>query len=137
MDEDVTAFGFHVRNPDDPLVIELWGELDVLATRHLSTRLACLARGTAGDLVLDLRPVTFIDCGGLSLLCVLRRQVLALRHGQVSLVIDNPRFVHLLRLVRLSDAFPVTDRLPAAALRALGMADHDAGGDVVDRGATA
>ncbi|SMQ14183.1 anti-anti-sigma factor [Streptomyces sp. Ag82_O1-12] len=46
-------------------VVTLRGELDRLAVPALRARLDMLTAGPCPDLVLDLRPVSFIDCSGL------------------------------------------------------------------------
>ncbi|MET8247675.1 STAS domain-containing protein [Streptomyces sp. NPDC005202] len=68
--------------------------------------------------MLDLRPVTFIDCAGLRLLCRARTRARA-RHGRLRLVTDGARFQRLLRLAQLADVFEnhvrLTDALDPAA----------------------
>ncbi|MEU8685673.1 STAS domain-containing protein [Streptomyces sp. NPDC048611] len=49
-------------------VLELRGELDILAVSVLSDQLDDLTGVQGADLLLDVRAVTFIDCAGLSLL---------------------------------------------------------------------
>jgi anti-sigma B factor antagonist len=82
----------------------------------MSARLDSLAREARPNLVLDLRMVTFLDCAGVSLLCRLRNRALE-RGGRLRLVIVDPRFTRLLRMVRLEDAFEVVDDLALAVAR--------------------
>ncbi|MER7156883.1 STAS domain-containing protein, partial [Streptomyces lydicus] len=49
-------------------MLELRGDLDILAVSVLSDRLDELTGAQGVDLVIDVRAVTFIDCAGLSLL---------------------------------------------------------------------
>lgn len=99
-------FGLRVRRRPRLLVIELRGELDILAAERLAPRLVGLARDGHGDVVLDLRAVTFLDCAGVSLLCRVREETMR-RQAGLTLVIDNPFFQRILRLVGLGEAFDV------------------------------
>ncbi|MEU6380766.1 STAS domain-containing protein [Streptomyces sp. NPDC046909] len=94
-------------------VVELRGELDVLAALNLSARLDALTAGPRPDLVLDLRGVSFVDCGGLGLLSRARNRVLA-RRGRLRLVSDSPRFLRVLRCTRLAGVFEIHPDLPTA-----------------------
>ncbi|QKV92620.1 STAS domain-containing protein [Streptomyces sp. NA02950] len=115
MFDDRPAFGVRVRVLGGVTVAEVAGELDIFAAGRIAARLESLAQVRCPDLVLDLRPVTFLDCAGLSLMCRLRNRVLE-REGRLRLVIDDPRFLRLLRMVRLDDAFEVLEDLtPAVA----------------------
>ncbi|MEV7469824.1 STAS domain-containing protein [Streptomyces kronopolitis] len=55
-------------------LLEIRGELDILAVSVLSDRLDDITGAQGVDLVLDVRAVTFIDCAGLSLLSRARRR---------------------------------------------------------------
>ncbi|WP_306921670.1 STAS domain-containing protein [Streptomyces luteogriseus] len=66
-------------------VVTLRGDLDLLAAPALRARRDMLTAGPCPDLVLDLRPVSFIDCSGLGVLCRVRNRVRA-RHGRLRLV---------------------------------------------------
>ncbi|PNG92948.1 hypothetical protein SMF913_28413 [Streptomyces malaysiensis] len=124
MFDDRPAFGVRVHALGGVTVAEIAGELDIFAAGRIVARLDSLVQARCPDLILDLRPVTFLDCAGLSLLCRLRNRVLE-RDGRLRLVIDDPRFVRLLRMVRLDDAFEVLEDLtPAIA----GVADPVVGG---------
>ncbi|MEV6945189.1 STAS domain-containing protein [Streptomyces sp. NPDC051172] len=98
-------------------VVEMRGEIDMLTATPLLARLDTLTAGPRPHLVLDLRPVTFIDCSGLRLLCRARNRVLA-RQGRLRLVTDNGRHLRVLRLALLADVFEIlpdlhTDRCDA------------------------
>jgi anti-sigma B factor antagonist len=110
--DDCPAFGVREHTLDGVTVVEISGELDLFTAARISGRLAALACSECPDLVLDLRPVAFLDCAGLSLLCRLRNRVLA-RGGRLRLVIRDERLLRLLRLVRLDDAFEVVPDLAA------------------------
>jgi len=94
-------------------VVELRGEVDLLTAPLISARLDMLTAGPHPDLVLDLRPVTFIDCAGLGVLCRARNRALA-RHGRLSLVTECTQLLRLLRHAGLADVFDVRPDLPAA-----------------------
>lgn len=55
-------------------LLEIRGELDILAVSVLSDRLDEITGAQGVDLVLDVRAVTFIDCAGLSLLSRARQR---------------------------------------------------------------
>ena len=125
--EDQSATYVRERSVGRVLVVELHGEVDFVSA--CATR-ACLDRLTARRrplLLMDLRPVTFIDCAGLAVLCRARRRVRN-RGGRLGLVIDDPRVLRTLHLVGLSEAFDVHPGLDEA------LAAHstaDGGPDVV------
>jgi len=98
-------------------VVELRGEIDLCTGPPLSARLDALTAGPFPDLVLDLRPVSFVDCSGLRALCRARNRVLA-RGGRFRLVTESPRLLGILRCVDLGDAFEVLSRLPEGVVSA-------------------
>lgn len=87
-------------------VVEMRGEIDMLTATPLSARLDTLTAGPHPHLVLDLRPVTFIDGSGLRLLCRARNRVLA-RQGSLRLVADSGRLLRILRPALLADVFEI------------------------------
>jgi anti-sigma B factor antagonist len=97
-------------------VVELRGEIDLLTAQALAARLDTLTAGPCPDLVLDLRPVSFIDCSGLALLCRTRNRVLA-RCGRLRLIADSPRFQQILRCTGLVGVFETYPCLPEALRR--------------------
>lgn len=92
-------------------VVELRGEIDILTVPPLEARLDALTAGPRPDVVLDLRPVFFIDCTGLGLLCRTRNRVLA-RGGRLRLVSDSASFPRILRGTGLAGAFELCSELP-------------------------
>ncbi|MFD8815182.1 STAS domain-containing protein [Streptomyces sp. NPDC059627] len=105
-------------------VVTLHGELDLLAVPVLSAALDNLTSGAEPDLVLDLTPVSFIDCSGLSLLCRARNRV-RYRIGRLRLVTPDDGFPRLLHCTGLGDAFELYPGLPEA------LAGKDVPGAVV------
>ncbi|MFC4466289.1 STAS domain-containing protein [Streptomyces xiangluensis] len=69
------TYGLRERRLSNSTVIELSGELDLLATTELATSLDAVCATQPRQLVLDLRKVTFLDCSGLSLLCRIRNRL--------------------------------------------------------------
>ncbi|TVL94076.1 STAS domain-containing protein [Streptomyces sp. SAJ15] len=95
-------------------LVEISGELDILAASGLAPRMDALTGAERLDLILDLRQVTFMDCAGVSVLCRARNRVLA-GGGRLRLVIGDSRVRDLLRVVRLDGAFEVLEDLASAA----------------------
>ncbi|GAA3771975.1 STAS domain-containing protein [Streptomyces coacervatus] len=94
-------------------VVEVRGEIDILTATPLSARLDTLTGGPCPDLVLDLRPVTFLDVSGLRLLCRARNRVLA-RQGRLRLVADSGRLLHVLQAALLGGVFEILPDLHTA-----------------------
>ncbi|MFF7468152.1 anti-sigma factor antagonist [Streptomyces sp. NPDC008092] len=94
-------------------VVALHGDLDLLAVPVLSAVLDHLTSGAEPDLVLDLSPISFIDCSGLGLLCRARNRV-RYRTGRLRLVAPDDDFRRLLRRTGLGDAFELYPGLPDA-----------------------
>lgn len=90
------------------IVLELGGDLDILAVSVLSDRLDALTRAQGVDLVADLRAVTFIDCAGLSLLSRARHRTRQ-RGGRLRLtgVLEGGSVARLLRMTGLSGDFEI------------------------------
>ncbi|MDF9811908.1 STAS domain-containing protein [Streptomyces sp. SPB162] len=119
MDDDQPAFGAGRRSVAGSTVVELWGELDLLASTGLTPCFDALARVAGSDFILDLRAVTFVDCSGLSLLCRFRSRAIE-RGSDVRIVSADPSFVRLLRLTRLARVFEVHVDLASALTRHTG-----------------
>ncbi|MBO8187710.1 STAS domain-containing protein [Streptomyces spirodelae] len=92
-------------------VVELSGEIDLRTAPPLIALLDALTAGPRPDLVLDLRPVTFLDCSGLRLLCRARNRAVE-RHGRLRLITESRRFRRIIQHARLTGVFEVHDRLP-------------------------
>ncbi|NEE05397.1 STAS domain-containing protein [Streptomyces sp. SID7499] len=92
-------------------VVTLRGELDLLAAPALRARLDMLTAGPCPDLVLDLRPVSFIDCTGLGVLCRVRNRVGA-RQGRLRLVTDSASLRRVLRHTGMAGVFEVLPGMP-------------------------
>ncbi|MGW7410984.1 STAS domain-containing protein [Streptomyces sp. NPDC054863] len=104
-----------VRESDATTVVELRGELDLLAALRLGPALVRLAGRPGTDLVLDLRHVSFLDCAGIGMLCRVRNHALA-EQGRFRLVVDHPFLVRTLRVLGLEQPLGVVSghhRVPA------------------------
>ncbi|EST19014.1 STAS domain-containing protein [Streptomyces roseochromogenus] len=99
------------RVADGTTVVSLHGAIDALTAPTLSERLDVLTACHRPDLVLDLRPVTFIDCAGLGVLCRTRNRTLA-RRGRLRLVTESAAFRRILRVTGLGDVFELHAQLP-------------------------
>jgi anti-sigma B factor antagonist len=101
-----------IRTVDGTTVVTLHGEIDLVTAIPLTSRLDALSSGPCPDLVLDLRPVSFIDCVGLGVLCRTRNRVGA-RHGRLRLVTESGGFLRVLRATGLRGVFEVYPHLPS------------------------
>ncbi|NGO15449.1 STAS domain-containing protein [Streptomyces sp. HC44] len=113
------TFALHHREAGESLVLELSGEIDAWAYAELLPPLAEVLDGSYADVVVDLRPVTFLDAGGLRLLLRIKSRVDD-HQGTLRLVRGTPRVWRIMRLTRLDDAFTVLDG-PPASLRDQGV----------------
>lgn len=94
-------------------VVTLYGEIDLVAAIPPASGLDVLSSGPRPDLVLDPRPVSFIDCAGLSVLCRTRNRVRA-RRGRLRLVAGNGGFLRVRRAAGLGGGLG-DGHLPAAS----------------------
>ncbi|MFD9038877.1 STAS domain-containing protein [Streptomyces bottropensis] len=106
-----------VRTVGGHRVVTLRGEIDLAAAIPLSALLDALTSGPRPDLVLDLRPVSFIDCAGLGVLCRALNRVRA-RGGRLQLVTESDYFRRVLRGAGLGGVFEVRPCLSGALDRA-------------------
>jgi anti-sigma B factor antagonist len=96
-------FAVEVQRRDDVAIIKPRGELDVATTDTL--RAALDGIDDAGHLVVDLRELSFVDCGGLHLLVALHQR--AQRDGfQLTLHAPPPPGDRAIRLCGLDHALP-------------------------------
>ncbi|WP_171113581.1 MULTISPECIES: STAS domain-containing protein [Streptomyces] len=92
-------------------VVTVRGEIDLLTAPGPAARLDVLTAGPCPDLVLDLGPVSFMDCTGLGVLCRTRNRVMA-RHGRLHVVADSTFLRRTLRHASLAGVFEVLPCLP-------------------------
>ncbi|MCD9143607.1 STAS domain-containing protein [Streptomyces albireticuli] len=93
------------------IIIELHGEIDILAEQELGPRVDALTERFRADVVIDLREVAFLDASGLRLLLRARERVLE-RGGRLRLVRGVPRVFRVLRVTGVEGAFTVVDAFP-------------------------
>ncbi|MER8033409.1 STAS domain-containing protein [Streptomyces bauhiniae] len=104
----------HTEDHTEPTVIALSGDIDLLTAPAVTAALDALTSDPHPDVVLDLRPVRFIDCTGLGILCRARNRAEA-RHGRLRLLSESDAFLRLLRATGLRHAFEVqSDAAPVA-----------------------
>ncbi|WP_438292666.1 STAS domain-containing protein [Streptomyces sp. HUAS TT7] len=111
MRADVSGFGLWDRAAETATVLELFGEIDIEARLVLGPAVERMIDREAPEVVVDLRPVTFMDAGGLRLLDEIQDDVAA-RGGTLRLVRGRRSVMRLFRLTGLDSAFTVLDRLP-------------------------
>ncbi|MFJ8311665.1 MULTISPECIES: STAS domain-containing protein [unclassified Streptomyces] len=108
---DELAFRLRTRSVDGIIIIELHGELDMLAHQELGPRVHALTRLATRGVVVDLRAVTFLDAGGIRLLLTVRQEMVR-RGGELRLIRGIPQISKVLRIVRLDEVFTILDDLP-------------------------
>ncbi|MDX6356330.1 MAG: anti-sigma factor antagonist [Streptomyces sp.] len=85
-------------------VVELRGEIDLGCVEQVDIHLEAAALLPGPLVVLDLGPVEFIDCFGLSLLVRARRRIVE-RGGRIQMVCTHPPTRRLLSLTGLDGVF--------------------------------
>ncbi len=109
------AFAMRERVVGGAVVMELAGELDILAEQVLGPRVEALAGRCRGDLVVDLRAVTFLDASGVRLL--LRARSRAARTGaRLRVVRGGPMVTKVIRMSGVEPAFHWLDEFPPSAV---------------------
>ncbi|WP_449477352.1 STAS domain-containing protein [Streptomyces abikoensis] len=114
MGADEPAFAMRERVACGAIIIELHGELDILAEQLLGPRMDALTERGRADIVIDLRRVTFMDASGLRLLLRARHRMLC-RGGRLRVVRGVPRVARLMRVAGVETAFDIMDAFPPAA----------------------
>ncbi|MFI9648176.1 STAS domain-containing protein [Streptomyces sp. NPDC052040] len=92
-------------------VIEVSGEIDMATAGSVAEHLEAATRRSAPDVLVDLRPVAFLDCSGLRALCRAETRARE-RGGRLRLVSDRARLHRLLRAAGLLRRFPPLLTLP-------------------------
>ena len=102
-----------IRHDHGHVVLELHGEIDLLAATEIGPLMDAATSGPAPQVVIDLRCVEFFDCSGLRLLYRARRRVLA-RDGRLGLVCTHPLTLRMLRVTGLARILPPSASLEEA-----------------------
>ncbi|MFJ9037496.1 STAS domain-containing protein [Streptomyces sp. NPDC102406] len=92
-----------VHTDGDCAVVELTGEIDLLAVQRMTPLLDTVAAGPYRVVAIDLTGTTFFDCSGISLLVRAHRRA-AGRGGRVTVVC---RHRLTLRIIELSELTPI------------------------------
>ena len=107
------------RDEDGAVLLTVGGELDVAAAPQLSEKLNDVIRLKHGDVVVDLRRVSFVDSTGLAvLLNALRRLTRARR--RMAVVIGEGAVKRAFEVTRLHWTFDVFDDADDALARSRG-----------------
>lgn len=99
----------------DHLVVHVSGDIDVHSVGVLRDELAALL-GLAGDVVVDLTQVTFLDSTGLGVLVHARKKAEAVG-CRMELVIDQERVMKVFRITALTRVFAIHPSLETALTR--------------------
>ncbi|MGW0969224.1 anti-sigma factor antagonist [Streptomyces sp. NPDC002516] len=105
------------------VVLELHGEIDLLAAAEITPLLDTMTSDPAPQVVIDLRCVEFFDCSGLRLLYRARRRVDD-RGGRLHLVCTHPLALRMFRLTGLSRLLPPSATLEEALNRPKAASDR-------------
>jgi anti-sigma B factor antagonist len=112
------------------IVVELRGELDIADTAAGAEMLTSTA--AVNPLVLaDLTALTFIDCGGLAMLCRVRNWLRAVG-GDLALAAPSGRVRRVLAATGLDAAFPVYDSAGEVAFSSQFISPEDLAGVTSD-----
>lgn len=91
-----------VRETGDSVVVELDGEIDILALQRMTPLLDTIAAGPYRVVALDLTGVTFLDCSGLTLLVRASRRTRA-RGARTTVICRHPLTLRIISLAGLTD----------------------------------
>ncbi|MEV6755191.1 STAS domain-containing protein [Streptomyces sp. NPDC051214] len=95
------------------VVVELHGEVDLLAYQQIVPLLDPITGGTASTVVIDLTQTTFFDCSGLGLLVRARRRTKA-RDARLAVVCTDALTLRVLRLTGLTSMLSPVSTLEEA-----------------------
>ncbi|MEV8018834.1 STAS domain-containing protein [Streptomyces sp. NPDC086554] len=101
-----------VRLHGDCTLVVLCGEIDIHTAPTITDRLDALTHTGDSDLLIDLRPVDFMDGTGVRILTRTRARTSG-RHGRLRLICTHPVTLRLLNHPRLRLEFDILNRLPA------------------------
>lgn len=100
---------------DHAIVVELHGEIDLVAYQRMFPLLDAVAAGPEAVVIIDLSEVDFFDCSGISLLMRVHRRVTD-RGGAMRIVCADALTLRILRLTHLADVLCSAPTLGAALL---------------------
>ncbi|MBO1334505.1 STAS domain-containing protein [Streptomyces sp. VRA16 Mangrove soil] len=91
-----------IRTVDDCAVVELAGDIDLMALHRLAPLLDAVAAGPYRVVAVDLTATTFFDCSGLTLLVRTHRRA-AERGGRVTVVCRHRLTLRIIELAGLDE----------------------------------
>ncbi|MFF1379524.1 STAS domain-containing protein [Streptomyces sp. NPDC058308] len=94
-------------------VVEIRGTVDVSTLAEVRTHTDAASEAQGAHLIVDLRPVTFLDCATLGLLCRTRRRA-GQRDGRLALVCVRPWHLRILHAAGLGKHFELFDTVQEA-----------------------
>jgi anti-sigma B factor antagonist len=97
----VSDFQVDVRGEEGTVHVALQGELDISSAGRVEKELREIEKNAPGVMVLDLRPLRFIDSTGLRL--VLAADLRARRDGRRLVIVRGPDTVHRVFRIALLD----------------------------------
>lgn len=103
----------HVYGQGGAVVVELRGEIDLLAYQRMAPLLDPITGGSATTVVIDLTRTTFFDCSGLALLVRAHRRTTA-RGARLSVVCTHRLTLRVLRLTGLTPTLSPVSTLEEA-----------------------
>lgn len=96
-------------------VVEIRGAVDISTAAEIRVHTDAASASRGARLIVDLRPVTFLDCATLGLLCRARRRALEY-DGRMALVCVRPWHLRIFDILDLAELFEpratVRDALP-------------------------
>ncbi|MFI6873633.1 STAS domain-containing protein [Streptomyces sp. NPDC050400] len=102
-----------VQTVEDCAVVQLAGEIDLLALHRMAALIETVAAGPYRVVVIDLTATTFFDCSGLTLLVRANRRA-AEHGGRVTVVCPHRLTLRIIGLARLTDTLTPVPTLAAA-----------------------
>ncbi|MFI6409970.1 STAS domain-containing protein [Streptomyces sp. NPDC050548] len=103
----------HIHETQGRTVVQLLGEIDIAVVLLITAAVDATTGRPNSHVVVDLRPVEFLDCCGLGLLCRARRRTEE-RGGHLTLVCPQPGIRRMIRIVGLSQVLVLTNTLAEA-----------------------
>ncbi|MET9365298.1 STAS domain-containing protein [Streptomyces sp. NPDC006632] len=85
-------------------VVEIHGTIDLSTVPGIRVHIDAATAPHGAQVIVDLRPVEFLDCSALTLLCRARRRVLE-RDGRLALVCVRPWHLRILEVAGLRELF--------------------------------
>lgn len=98
---------------DGAVVVELHGEIDLLAYQRMAPLIDPIAAGPATTVIIDLTRTTFFDCSGISLLVRAHHRTAA-RGARLTVVCTHPLTLRILHITGLAPMLSLVSTLENA-----------------------